>query len=452
VTYATQTWIDGPAGGTPINAARLTHIENGIKTATDLATSIIGPSGTILGTQASLTTPALQTGNYAASANQVIPCDATAGSFTVTLPAAAVMGTIITVKLINTVVTHTVTVQSSGGDSINSAGTTQAVLQLVGESFEFVATGSGLWYLYGGQKSLSSLDTRYMAASGSPNFVTQFVKVGPTPYSFTPVGSGSAYYIIDKTGSGNDASLLIRDTGVAIFEVGAAADDQFHIKAVTSSGTVFTDAIIVENATAYVYIPKQLGVGTIPVYPFHLASAAGSGARTVARFENTSGAGAGLEFKGDAGSGTPDWFMGTDIGLTGANNFGISDLVAGYPPRLAIDTSGNVAIGSDAPGAKLDINGALTIRGDNSLSPFKLRGLKTTTGAPTTGTWALDDLVIDSSGASWLCTTAGTPGTWSAGGGGALWWFGTGAPVTVAGSKVGDVYMDTNTGNTYQLS
>lgn len=452
MAYVPQTWIDGPTGNTPVNAARLTYIENGIATATALATSVVGPSGTILNTQPLLTTTTLQTGNYSPLPNQMVPCDATAGSFIITLPTGAVMGTIVAVKLVSTVVTHTVTVQSSGGDSINSSGTTQAVLQLTGESFEFVASGSGIWYLYGGQKSLSSLDTRYMAASGTPNFVTQFVKVGPTPYSFTPVGSGSAYYVLDKTGSGNDASLLIRDTGVAIFEVGAAADDQFHIKAVTSSGTVFTDAIIVENATAYVYIPKQLGVGTIPVYPFHLASAAGTGARTIARFENTSGGGAGIEFKGDVGAGLPDWFIGTDIALNGGNNLGIFDLVAGYPPRAMWDTNGNMGVGTDSPGAKLDINGALTIRGDNSLTPFKLRGLKATSGAPSSGTWATGDLIIDSGGASWLCTTAGTPGTWSAGGGGAVWWFGTGAPVTVTGSKVGDLYMDTNTGNIYQLS
>lgn len=33
MTYAKQNWVDSPAGGTPINAARLNHIENGIATA-----------------------------------------------------------------------------------------------------------------------------------------------------------------------------------------------------------------------------------------------------------------------------------------------------------------------------------------------------------------------------------------------------------------------------------
>lgn len=448
--YVPQSWFDGPSGGTPVNAARLTYIENGIAQATELATSLTGPSGTVLGLQPSLTTTAVQTGNYTASANQVVPCDASLGSFTITLPGAAVMGTIVAVKLINVTTSHTVTVQTNTGDSINTSGTTTATLQLLGDSFEFIASGSGIWYLYAGHKNLASLDTRYMAASGTPNFVTQVVKVGPTAYSFSPVGAGSAYFVIDKNTTGSDASLVFRDTGTAIAKIGAATDDDLHITTITSGGTVFTDAIVVKNATAYVNIPARLGIGTVPGYPLHISTAAGASARTLGRFENTSGAGAALELKGD-GTGTPDWLLATDVGLTGVNNFGIIDVVGGSS-RLMIDTSGNTGIGNTTPGAKLDVSGAITIRGDNSLSPFKLRGLETTTGAPTTGTWAVGDLVIDAGGASWLCTTAGTPGTWSAGGGGAVWWFGSGAPTTVSGSKVGDLYMDTNTGNIYQLS
>jgi len=36
----------------------------------------------------------------------------------------------------------------------------------------------------------------------------------------------------------------------------------------------------------------------------------------------------------------------------------------------------------------------------------------TTSGAPTTGTFAVGDYVVDQSGAMWVCTVAGTPGTW----------------------------------------
>jgi hypothetical protein len=47
----------------------------------------------------------------------------------------------------------------------------------------------------------------------------------------------------------------------------------------------------------------------------------------------------------------------------------------------------------------------------------------TASGHPVTGTFAVGDYVVDQSGAFWVCTSAGTPGTWtevSSGGGGAV--------------------------------
>lgn len=37
----------------------------------------------------------------------------------------------------------------------------------------------------------------------------------------------------------------------------------------------------------------------------------------------------------------------------------------------------------------------------------------TASGAPSSGTFALGDFVIDQTGQVWVCTTAGTPGTWT---------------------------------------
>lgn len=52
----------------------------------------------------------------------------------------------------------------------------------------------------------------------------------------------------------------------------------------------------------------------------------------------------------------------------------------------------------------------------NSLSAVNVRGVRASTGAPDSGTWVTNDLVIDSAGVVWLCTAGGTPGTWSAAG------------------------------------
>lgn len=52
----------------------------------------------------------------------------------------------------------------------------------------------------------------------------------------------------------------------------------------------------------------------------------------------------------------------------------------------------------------------------NSLSAVNFRGVRGSAGAPTSGTWATNDVVLDSAGAVWLCTAGGTPGTWAGNG------------------------------------
>lgn len=53
----------------------------------------------------------------------------------------------------------------------------------------------------------------------------------------------------------------------------------------------------------------------------------------------------------------------------------------------------------------------------------------TASGAPASGTFAVGDFVIDQTGKVYVCTTAGTPGTWTqAGGGGGITEIGTTTP------------------------
>ncbi|WP_229398162.1 hypothetical protein [Micromonospora okii] len=54
----------------------------------------------------------------------------------------------------------------------------------------------------------------------------------------------------------------------------------------------------------------------------------------------------------------------------------------------------------------------------NGLQAVNFRGRSTSLGAPTSGTWAAGDVVIDVAGALWLCTATGTPGTWATASGG----------------------------------
>jgi hypothetical protein len=54
----------------------------------------------------------------------------------------------------------------------------------------------------------------------------------------------------------------------------------------------------------------------------------------------------------------------------------------------------------------------------NGLASVNFRGVRGATGAPTSGTWATNDVIIDNAGTLWLCTAGGAPGTWTSGGGG----------------------------------
>ncbi|WP_431935787.1 hypothetical protein [Micromonospora sp. RP3T] len=51
----------------------------------------------------------------------------------------------------------------------------------------------------------------------------------------------------------------------------------------------------------------------------------------------------------------------------------------------------------------------------NGLGAVIFRGVRATTGPPTSGTYATNDAVLDAAGALYLCTAGGTPGTWSTG-------------------------------------
>lgn len=67
--------------------------------------------------------------------------------------------------------------------------------------------------------------------------------------------------------------------------------------------------------------------------------------------------------------------------------------------------------------------GVAAIGAKNSLLNIRFCGRRTSSGAPTSGTWAAGDTVQDSTGALWLCTAGGTPGTWVGGAVSSPWVF-----------------------------
>lgn len=215
------------------------------------------------GTPANLFPVAVQTTNYTATANQLVPVDTTSGSSTVTLPAAPVNGTQLCVKMViqgNTGnIPNTVTVAASGTDVFNKAGgSTSVILKLSGQGV-FLEYLSGIWYVVSDDLPLGQLDNRYQtffnvkfygavgngiaddtaAIQAAINAVTG----AASPVTTTRAALGILYFPPGNYKVTSD--LIIRSTDG--FKLVGAGINQTIIYA---SGTAFTQAVIFINGCA----------------------------------------------------------------------------------------------------------------------------------------------------------------------------------------------------------
>lgn len=150
----------------------------------------------------------------------------------------------------------------------------------------------------------------------------------------------------------------------------------------------------------------------------------------------------------------PGTSTGTKIGTGTTQKFAFWNATPIVQPantsdiRQALLNLGLIATGGANP---LDTNGGAVTA--STLSSTGVTGANlvsrytgaTTSGAPTSGTFVVGDWIVDRAGALWLCTVAGTPGTWVNGAAGA-------APVTSVDGRTGvvtlaDKYVDV-TGDT----
>src|SRR5690349_16930342 len=81
---------------------------------------------------------------------------------------------------------------------------------------------------------------------------------------------------------------------------------------------------------------------------------------------------------------------------------------SGATPTLAsVLTAGNTASGQNIIGV-----GELAVTGLTGATAASRYVGATTAGPPASGTFAVGDHVVDQQGFTWVCITAGTPGTW----------------------------------------
>lgn len=107
-----------------------------------------------------LTWVSVQTSNYAASANQIVPVDTTSNPVTVTLPNAPPADTVMVVKMVTQGGTNTVTVACAGSDVFNKAGGgTTGTLSLPSQGMFLQYNGAGIWTVIADDLPLTQLKT-----------------------------------------------------------------------------------------------------------------------------------------------------------------------------------------------------------------------------------------------------------------------------------------------------
>jgi hypothetical protein len=153
MNYIPQTWIDGPSGGTPVDSARLGHMEDGITDASNRLGVVEASNAT---KDIALVATGVKTATYNAVNGDLVLADATSGVLPIVLPA-AVPGLKVAIKKMDST-TNTVNITAHAGDNIE--GNTTLSLRLQYEARTLVS-GNGVWYVSGGVTTLPSLDSRY---------------------------------------------------------------------------------------------------------------------------------------------------------------------------------------------------------------------------------------------------------------------------------------------------
>ena len=120
--------------------------------------------------------------------------------------------------------------------------------------------------------------------------------------------------------------------------------------------------------------------------------------------------------------------LATKLGGTGQTSYKQGDILVGNESgglsKLLLTSGTNVAVTEGVDSVTIDLPTNLQNLNDVSSSYFTRLGSTgatsssryvgaTTGGSPTSGTFNVGDYVVDQTGKIWICTTAGSPGTWT---------------------------------------
>lgn len=86
------------------------------------------------------------------------------------------------------------------------------------------------------------------------------VQVTPPKYPADYGYQGSVYLVLDKSETGDDAAIVLRDGGNARAEIGIVSDNDIHIKRVSGQypDETFTDAVVIRADSGFVDVVEKL--------------------------------------------------------------------------------------------------------------------------------------------------------------------------------------------------
>lgn len=136
----------------------------------------------------------VQSSNYTASANQIVACNTTSGSFTVALPSAPAAGTIVAVKIVILGAGNGVTVAASGSDVINKTGGGTSLPETLVNQGILLQYDSGIWIDLADDLPLSQLEVLFLQSADN------LADVASKPVSRQNLGLPKTVYSLDGYG------------------------------------------------------------------------------------------------------------------------------------------------------------------------------------------------------------------------------------------------------------
>jgi hypothetical protein len=366
----------------------------------------------------------VKTSSYNAVAFDFIPVDTTAGNITITLPTAPGDETRITVKMVAQANANHITVAAGGSDRFDIAGgLTSMTINYLFDAITFQYRASvGLWYTTANTSS-------GMHTSGTEDITgVKIFDAGPR--------WGTQTYTTGTTLVDGTAPIVLTDTTLGAFTVTLPASpsvgswftfvDRNNLWG-TNNLTIGRNGNNIDGAAANLVLNVSSGLRTL-VWD-------GTGWHTQNFFTGFTGNGAVVRasaptFTGAPTSVTPSLGDNSTLLATTAfvkgQGYITSTPVTSVFARTGVITaqSGDYTAAQVTGAADKSSASAQNFTGTVQAPVLIATGLTgatstsryvgaTNSGAPTSGTFVLGDFVVDHAGSLWICTTAGSPGTWT---------------------------------------